>query len=378
MNNSSLTTAVSSKNPNLAPTNTILSLVREDVIEMVAYQSARREQTGGTTWLNANEQGGNKVYSQSIENLNRYPDFQPSALIDAYASYANVNSNQLLATRGADEAIEVLIRTFCEPGKDNIVICPPTYGMYAISAKGHLTGVTTVPLTDAMQLDLTALEPQKNQCKLVFICSPNNPTGNLINRADIVKTLEMFSSQALVVVDEAYIDYCPEASCVDLLAQFPNLVILRTLSKAFGLAGLRCGFAIANPEVIELLSKIIAPYPIAKPIADIASAALSQPATLSLQRQIQQTIEQRDDIAAELTLCSWVSDVFSSKANFVLFRITSKAICETFFRYMSSNGVLIRNQSKQLALANCLRVSIGSVDEMAEFKRLLAAFKPES
>ncbi|TKB43656.1 histidinol-phosphate transaminase [Thalassotalea mangrovi] len=359
----------------LADTNkSILNLVRKDVIDMVAYQSARREQSGGTVWLNANEQGGNKVFSQPIEQLNRYPDFQPSALINAYANYARVKTEQLLATRGADEAIEVLIRTFCEPGKDNIVICPPTYGMYAISAKGHLTNTTNVPLTSALQLDLEGLQQQVGQCKLVFICSPNNPTGDLINRQDIIHTLEMFSGKALVVVDEAYIDYCVEASCVELLEQFENLVILRTLSKAFGLAGLRCGFAIANPQVIEMMSKIIAPYPIAKPVADIASGALSCEATLTLQRDIKRTLELRNEIVTELKVLPWIEQVFTSKANFVLFRIAATETCERLFAFMSDNGVLIRNQSKQLTLENCLRVSIGSEQELSEFTRLLAAF----
>ncbi|QDP00975.1 histidinol-phosphate transaminase [Thalassotalea sp. PS06] len=354
--------------------NSVLNLVRQDVIDMVAYQSARREQSGGTVWLNANEQGGNNVFSQPIEQLNRYPDFQPSALINAYASYAQVSTKQLLATRGADEAIEVLIRTFCEPGKDNIVICPPTYGMYAISAKGHLTDTTTVQLTSELQLDLAALEQQIGKCKLVFICSPNNPTGDLINQQDIIQTLKMFSGKALVVVDEAYIDYCMQASCVELLEQFENLVILRTLSKAFGLAGLRCGFAIANPQVIELMSKIIAPYPIAKPVADIASAALSSEATLTLQRDIKRTLELREEIVIELKVLPWVEQVFTSKANFVLFRTTDTQKCQQLFAFMSENGVLIRNQSKQLTLENCLRISIGSEQELNEFKRLLAAF----
>ncbi|WP_394176696.1 histidinol-phosphate transaminase [Thalassotalea litorea] len=356
----------------------ILSLVRTDVIDMVAYQSARREQSGGNVWLNANEQGGNNVYTQAIEQLNRYPDFQPSALIQAYADYAKVQSRQVLATRGADEAIEVLIRTFCEPNKDSIVICPPTYGMYAISAKGHLTNVKTVPLNRERQLDIAALATQIGSCKLVFICSPNNPTGDLINQNDIISTLDMFLGKALVVVDEAYIDYCPEASCVELLEKYPNLVILRTLSKAFGLAGLRCGFALANSTVIELMSKIIAPYPIAKPVADIACSALASDATLLLKRQIKQTITLRQDIAETLARLPWVENVFPANANFILFRVMNIKICEQLFSEMSRNGVLIRNQSKQLTLENCLRVSIGSADELAEFKRLLTGFVPDN
>ncbi|MDW1632312.1 aminotransferase class I/II-fold pyridoxal phosphate-dependent enzyme, partial [Vibrio sp. Y176] len=177
---------------------------------------------------------------------------------------------------GADEGIELLVRAFCEPGQDAILYCPPTYGMYAISAETIGVERKTVPLTSDWQLDHTGIESNLDNVKLVFVCSPNNPTGNLVKREDIVSLLEMTKDRAIVVMDEAYIDFCPEASTVDLLAQYPNLAILRTLSKAFALAGLRCGFTLANEELINVLLKVIAPYPVPVPVAEIAVQALSE------------------------------------------------------------------------------------------------------
>ena len=208
--------------------------------------------------------------------LNRYSDCQPKALIQAYANYAGVKPEQVLTSRGADEGIELLIRAFCEPNEDTILFCPPTYGMYAISAETFGVERKKVPLTQDWQLDLPTIEANLDNVKLVFVCSPNNPTGNLVKREDIISLLEMTKGRAIVVMDEAYIDFCPEASTVDLLAEYSNLAILRTLSKAFALAGLRCGFTLANAELINVLLKVIAPYPVPVPVADIAVQALSE------------------------------------------------------------------------------------------------------
>ncbi|WP_068547136.1 histidinol-phosphate transaminase [Thalassotalea crassostreae] len=343
----------------------ISKLVRPDVREMIPYQSARREQSGGSCWLNANEAGGNNAQQVNLENLNRYPDFQPTALIQAYASFAKVNTNQVLATRGADEGIEVLIRTFCESEKDNIIICPPTYGMYAISAKGHNCNVLSIPLLENLQLDLKSLTDHKDNAKIVFICSPNNPTGDVIARDDIIKTLELFKDSALVVVDEAYIEFCPEFTFASLINQYPNLVVLRTLSKAFALAGLRCGFTLANEYIIAMMSKIIAPYPISNPVAQIATTALTEQLTL-MQQRVDSTIELRTQINDFLDSQPWLIKRYSSKTNYVLFNAQNAL---ELFNALVERGVLIRNQSSQLSLENCLRVSIGSKQELVEFKQ---------
>ena len=364
-------------NKNIATTQTdrtlVEKLVRKDVLNMVPYQSARREQSGGSCWLNANEAGGENNLDVSLTNLNRYPDFQPQALITSYAQYAGVSNEQVLATRGADEGIEVLIRTFCTASKDNIVICPPTYGMYAISAAGHDVAVNIVPLTDELQLDLAALK-QQNDAKIVFICSPNNPTGDVINRNDIIATLEHFKEQAIVVVDEAYIEYCPQLSVVNLLNEYPNLVVFRTLSKAFALAGLRCGFTLASKEIIAMMSKIIAPYPISNPVAHIAIQALSAQGLEIMQTRVANTIVLRADTIEFLQKQSWLESCFSSVTNYVLFKANN---APQLFNYLINCGVLIRNQSKQLTLENCLRISIGTAAELNQFKQAVNQYNKE-
>ncbi|TRX57133.1 histidinol-phosphate transaminase [Thalassomonas sp. M1454] len=346
-------------------------LVRDDVRDMVAYQSARRGQSGGTCWLNANEAGGNNQLQINLSNLNRYPDFQPTELVNNYAQYANLPAEQVLATRGADEGIEVLIRTFCASAKDNIVICPPTYGMYAISAKGHNSQTTLVPLTDDLQLDIPALERQVGQCKIVFICSPNNPTGDIINRDDIIRVIELFKDSALVVVDEAYIEFCPECSFAELINTYPNLVVLRTLSKAFALAGLRCGFTLASKDIIAMMSKIIAPYPISQPVAAIASSALTTEGLAIMTNRVQQTLGLRKQLEQFLDKQNWLNKRFQSNTNYVLFNTD---LAPQLFSFLTEQGVLIRNQSSQLTLENCLRVSIGSKQEMQQFIDATNAF----
>ena len=228
------------------------TLARQLVKELVPYASARSSMSGGTVWLNANENALAPAY-QLDGTFNRYPSCQPKAVINAYAAYAGVGAEQVLVSRGADEGIELLIRSFCEPKLDSITICPPTYGMYAISAQSNQTAVDKVLLLNSEQLDLDGIFATRP--KLVFICSPNNPTGDLIPREQIIAVLEHFSGKALVVVDEAYIEFAPQASVVPLLSRYPHLVVLRTLSKAFGLAGLRCGFTLASPDVINALKK---------------------------------------------------------------------------------------------------------------------------
>ena len=341
------------------------TLVRPDVLAMQAYQSARRELfIENSTWLNANESGGNDQLTITLENLNRYPDFQPSAVVNGYASYAGVPVDNVLASRGADEGIEILIRAFCESGKDSIVICPPTYGMYAVSATSHNAQCTKVPLNASLQLDLDGLAKQKGKCKLVFICSPNNPTGHVINREDIIATLNLFKDSALVVVDEAYIEFCPENTVANLLSEYPNLVILRTLSKAFAFAGLRCGFTLASSEIIAMMSKIIAPYPLSQPVAEIAAKALMPEGLTIMRRRVARSNTLKHKVEEFLDKQPWLEKRFDSQANFILFKCEQSS---ALFSFLMEQGVLIRDQSKQPTLENCLRVSIGNGYEINEF-----------
>jgi len=369
--------------------STINNLAREEIVEMVPYQSARRlfssaqsknsnsEQASQKIWLNANEAAGSGIYQLSGECLNRYPDFQPENLLNAYGQYCNLPKENILATRGADEGIELIIRTFCTAYKDNILICPPTYGMYAISAKNHGADIIEVPLVNApidkekesKVLNIEALTQQVGNAKVVFLCSPGNPVGNLLPQAQIKQVIELYKDQAIVVVDEAYIEFCPEQSIASWLVQYPNLVILRTLSKAFALAGLRCGFTLASSEIIILLSKVIAPYPISAPVAEIASNNLQKVGVEQMSIRVQETLLLRNQLAQWLSKQAWCEQVFNSDANFILFRTPLK---NELFNALKAQGILIRDQSKQQQLENCLRISIGSEREIELAKQVLS------
>lgn len=330
-------------------------LARKQVQELTPYLSARRIGGSGDVWLNANESPFNNQYQVSHDRLNRYSSCQPQELIQAYASYAGVNPEQVLTSRGADEGIELLIRAFCEPGEDAILYCPPTYGMYAISAETIGVERKLVPSKQDWQLDLEAIQENLDGVKLVFICSPNNPTGNLIKREDIVALLEMTKDRAIVVMDEAYIDFCPEASTKDLLAEYENLAILRTLSKAFALAGLRCGFTLANPSVIQVLLKVIAPYPVPIPVAEIACQALSEQGLTRAKAQVAELNQNRKYLEQELNKVRGVT-VYQGWGNYLLVSFPDG---DALFKAAWDTGIILRNSP----IEECIRISVGSREE---------------
>ncbi|GLT15842.1 histidinol-phosphate transaminase [Vibrio algivorus] len=330
-------------------------LARKQVQALTPYLSARRIGGSGDVWLNANESPFDNEYKTNFTRLNRYSECQPKDLIEAYASYAGVSAEQVLTSRGADEGIELLIRAFCEPNQDAILYCPPTYGMYAISAETIGVERKIVPLTQEWQLDLTAIQAQLDNVKLVFVCSPNNPTGNLIKREDIVALLEMTQDKAIVVMDEAYIDFCPEASTVDLLEQYPNLAILRTMSKAFALAGLRCGFTLANEELINVLLKVIAPYPVPIPVAEIACQALSEAGLARMKYQVLDLSANRAYLQAGLSMLQGVT-VYDGWGNYLLIQFPEG---DAMFKAAWDNGIILRNS----LIKDCVRISIGNRDE---------------
>ncbi|WP_027697153.1 histidinol-phosphate transaminase [Vibrio litoralis] len=330
-------------------------LARKQVQALTPYLSARRIGGSGDVWLNANESPFDNEYKTNFTRLNRYSECQPKDLIEAYATYAGVRAEQVLTSRGADEGIELLIRAFCEPNQDAILYCPPTYGMYAISAETIGVERKVVPLTQDWQLDLDGIQAQLDNVKLVFVCSPNNPTGNLIKREDIVALLEMTQDKAIVVMDEAYIDFCPEASTVDLLEQYPNLAILRTMSKAFALAGLRCGFTLANEELINVLLKVIAPYPVPIPVAEIACQALSEAGLARMKYQVLDLSANRAYLQAGLSMLQGVT-VFDGWGNYLLIQFPEG---DAVFKAAWDNGIILRNSP----IKDCVRISIGNRDE---------------
>lgn len=361
----------------LAPFS-IEQLARKSVRNLTPYLSARRIGGSGDVWLNANESPFSHYQESECylegSKLNRYSDCQPLALLQAYADYAGVLIEQTLVSRGADEGIDLLIRAFCEPNNDAILFCPPTYGMYGVSAEMMGIARKTVPLNEDWQLDLPAirhaLTEKKRVVKVVFICNPNNPTGNLIKRADIISLLQMTHGQAIVVVDEAYIDFIAEASVVDLLAQYPHLVILRTLSKAFSLAGLRCGFTLANKPIIDLLLKVIAPYPIPIPVADIALKALSKEGIAYMQSHLSTLNNNRFYLQTALSAIEGLT-IFEGKGNYLLVQFPDG---DQLFKAAWDAGIILRNTN----IDNCVRITIGDSEECQKVINFIIQFYAQS
>ncbi|QLB42069.1 histidinol-phosphate transaminase [Mannheimia pernigra] len=338
---------------------TISQLSRKNIQALTPYQSARRLGGSGDVWLNANEYAVSPNFGLTDHTFNRYPEPQPLAVIEGYARYAGVAPENVLVSRGGDESIELLIRAFCEPS-DQILYCPPTYGMYAVSADTCGINTKTVPLTTDFQLNLPEIKRNLDGVKIVFVCSPNNPTGNLIKRSDLLELLQITAGKAIVVVDEAYIEFCPEATLANELPSYPHLAIIRTLSKAFALAGLRCGFTLANAELIGVLQKVIAPYPLPVPVSDIAAQALSPQGIEQMRERVAEVITLRTDLQKNLENLPLVEKVFDSEANYLLFKCQDG---QKVFKALWDQGIILRDQHKALGLQNCIRITIGTAEE---------------
>ncbi len=347
----------------------ISQLARANVLALEPYLSARRLGGKGDVWLNANEYPLPPEFTLRPGNLNRYPACQPEGVINNYAAYAGLAPEQVLVSRGADEGIELLIRAFCEPGRDAILFCPPTYGMYSVSAETFNVERRTVQALDDWQLNLPAIAQSLDGVKVVYVCSPNNPTGNILSPDSLKALLELTRGRAMVVADEAYIEFCPAATLAGWLADYPHLVILRTLSKAFALAGLRCGFTLANAEVIQLLLKVIAPYPLSLPVADIAEQALSEAGIALMRRRVAEINDNRRWLADALAACDCVTQVYPSESNYLLARFNPDSQA---FKTLWDQGIILRNQSKQPGLAECLRITIGT---RRECERVIASLR---
>ncbi|WP_299005708.1 histidinol-phosphate transaminase [uncultured Shewanella sp.] len=321
-------------------------LARPELLELEVYQSARRIGGQGDIWINANESPFN---NSDIDNINRYPECQPPALLKAYSQYANIDTTQFIVSRGADEAIELLIRTFCIPSQDSIAIFGPTYGMYAISASTFNVGVKTLSLTQDYDLPQDYIT-QVTDAKLVFICNPNNPTGTIIEKTRLIEIIESLPN-SIVVVDEAYIEFCPEYSVGNLIDKYPNLVVLRTLSKAFALAGARCGFLLANTDIIDMVMRVIAPYPIAEPVSQIATKAL-QPLSLIMMQQQVDTLKSQGQMLIQ-ALKEYGANTLPAYGNYVLAEFDD---IERVTQALTSAGIVIRRYSDP-RLANKIRFS---------------------
>lgn len=335
------------------------------------YQSARRIGGHGQVYLNANESARPPPNMPAGETWQRYPDFLPAELSAAYAAYAGVASDQVVAVRGADEAIDLLIRTFCEPRQDAVRIQAPTYSMYEFVAEAHGVAIDSVALDENFDLNTSAntqLEAADGALKLVFICHPNNPTGNQISRDRIITTLLAQRDNALVVVDEAYIEYCPAAGLQDLLDEHPNLVIIRTLSKAFALAAVRVGFVLAQPDVLEALCRLMPPYPMPDPCARIAMAALTADGVTAMQQRRDETNVLRETTRGSLEALACVETVYDSDTNFLLAEFRR---ADVIMDRLLSLGIVLRDQTHHPLLPRHLRMTIGNAQEMQQLLRAL-------
>jgi histidinol-phosphate aminotransferase/imidazoleglycerol-phosphate dehydratase/histidinol-phosphatase len=355
----------------------MIGRARPEIVQMKGYSSARSlaGDEAGLVYLDANE----CAYEPFVgaRNLARYSAQQPTELQRAFCDWLDVSSRNLTITRGADEAIDCLIRSFCEPGADNIVICPPTFAMYAQSAMLQSVEVRHAPLTADFDLDPTAIALAMDEAtKLVFVCSPNNPTGNVMNADAIANLCVACDGRALVVVDETYVEYAGEGgkagSLIPALEQFANLVILRTLSKSHAAAGIRCGCAVAAADITGAMQKVLAPYPVPQPVMSAALTILEKGNQHRLAAKRAEVIVRRDDVITALGEIEDIIRVWPSDANFVLVEpLDAAALCQR----AREGGVVLRNQSHQHGVGEAVRISIGSAEEMA---RLLAALRGET
>ena len=342
--------------------NELFSLMRPDILAMHAYSSARSEQNENQLqinkiWLDANENPWDSVLNKKY---NRYPEPQPCSLIALLTSLYKINLEQILITRGSDEGIDLLVRLFCRAGQDHIMICPPTYGMYKVAATIQGARVVEIPLikTENFSLNLEAiLKNWQPNIKLIFLCSPNNPTGNLLATSDILSICRQLKGKAIVVVDEAYIEFSMTDSLSKYLNDYSNLVILRTLSKAYGLAGIRCGATLANPGIIQALKKIIAPYPISRSVVDIAFQQLN---LNGINKQVALINQEKDKLFTFFSKLCFVKKTWESRANFLLFEVNdSQQVMEVCLK----RGIVLRDRSHEYNLKNCIRATIGTPDE---------------
>lgn len=340
------------------------NLVRKNIRALKPYSSARDEFKGeASIFLDANE---NSLGSPLLKWYNRYPDPMQWQIKEKIAKIKHVDIEQIFLGNGSDEPIDLLFRCFCEPGIDEVIICPPTYGMYEVSANINNISLNRVPLNSDFQLDLPALEDAiKPNTKIIWICSPNNPTGNSIDRQDIEMILNNFDG--LVVIDEAYINFARQRSFIMDLNDYPNLVVLQTLSKAWGLAGLRMGMAFSSRDIIAYLNKVKPPYNISQPVQDLVIKALDEIGGVN--DMIRILVESRNQLAVALSETSEVMHVYPSDANFLLVKFKN---AKAMYAYLLEKGIVLRDRSNVLLCDQCLRITVGTEDENL---KLLTAIK---
>ena len=345
----------------------INNIIRQNIKTLKPYSSARDEFQGeASVYLDANE---NSFGSPLEQSYNRYPDPLQFEVKKRLSEIKGVPPKHIFLGNGSDEAIDILFRSFCNPGVDNVILVPPTYGMYEVSANINDIAIKRVPLTEDFQLNLEGIaEAIDNKTKLIFICSPNNPTGNSINREDVETVLANFNG--IVVIDEAYINFSRQKTFIQELTEYANLVILQTLSKAWGLAGLRIGMAFASEEIIEVMNKVKPPYNINEASQQLALKALQNIDLVNL--WIRETLAERDKLVLELKDFDFVLDIYPSDANFILVKTTDP---KGIYNYLVGKGIIVRDRSKVELCEGCLRITIGTPEENITLVQTLKEYK---
>lgn len=337
----------------------IEKLARKNILSLKPYTSARSSHLNGIL-MDANENAYGSVVENNLE-LNRYPDPGQTKLRNVIGDYLDVQPDKIFCGVGSDEIIDLLVRIFCEPAKDEVILLEPTYGMYKVVCDINNIKTNTLPLTKDFQINLEEFYTfPKDNCKMVFICSPNNPTGNMINKDDIISLAQKF--EGIVIVDQAYVDFTDEEELLSEIEEVPNLVLLRTFSKAWGLAGVRFGFSISNKSIVNLLMKVKAPYTINKLTESVILSAISN--AKQKDEFVQSIREEKERVFAELRRIEIVKEVYESDANFILFKVDD---ADKVYNDLAKKNIIIRNRSTQLGLEGCLRVTIGTPEENDKF-----------
>jgi len=329
-------------------------LVLPHIFKLQAYSSARDDFSGDAkVFLDANE----NPFDNQQDNWNRYPDPLQVVIKNQLSQIKNIPTENIFLGNGSDEAIDLLFRIFCKGGESNIITCPPTYGMYKVSASIHDVENIEIALTENFQLDVNKiLNTANTKTKMLFICSPNNPTGNSLRKDDIQKLLDNFNG--IIVIDEAYIDFSAQPSWIHQLSTYPNLVVLQTLSKAWGLASARLGMAFSNLALIKLFNKVKPPYNISGPSQKLVSEALNKKEAFD--QQLKNILTERDALSQQLKDIPGVKKVYPTDANFILVKINK---AKSIYQKLIENGIVVRDRSNVWLCDDCLRITVGREDE---------------
>ena len=344
------------------------NIARENIKLMTPYSSARHEFTGeASIFLDANE---NSFGSPLTIQYNRYPDPNQTVLKEKLSAIKGIATKNIFIGNGSDEAIDLLMRIFCEPGRDNVILLPPTYGMYEVCAQVNDVKTKKVALLKNFKPDMDAIADAIDPyTKLIFVCSPNNPTGNSIDRGAVEIMLNNFDG--IVVIDEAYINFSKQRSFITELAEYPNLVVMQTLSKAWGLAGLRLGMAFASETIIQYMNKVKYPYNISEANQQLALEALEN--LEQVNEWTRQIVQLREGLSKSMVDIPGVVTVYPSDANFILVKMNN---AKKVYQYLVKKGIIVRDRSNVILCDDCLRITIGTAAENQELLNSLKSYKP--